>query len=109
MVGGDQSSTNISRLIVYRYGSTMKGVMYQMLYPHQPKTGHATSLKRISQYVVMLKQYPTQANPPLPPEIPSCALLPIGWPKGKYGNPPRASVDEKLFYERFVSDVPADT
>ena len=45
----------------------------------------------------------------LPPEIPSCALLPIGWPKGKYGNPPRASVDEKLFYERFVSDVPADT
>ena len=44
----------------------------------------------------------------LPPEVPSCALLPIGWPKGKYGKPPRASVDEKLFYERFVSDAPAD-
>ncbi len=44
----------------------------------------------------------------LPPEIPSCALLPIGWPKGKYGKPPRASVDEKLFYERFPSDVPLD-
>ena len=37
----------------------------------------------------------------LPPEIPSCALLPIGWPKGRYGTPPRASVDEKLFWERF--------
>jgi len=31
---------------------------------------------------------------------PSCALLPIGWPKGRYGQPPRASVDEKLFFDR---------
>ena len=31
---------------------------------------------------------------------PSCALLPIGWPKGRYGRPPRASVDEKLFFDR---------
>jgi nitroreductase len=37
----------------------------------------------------------------LPPEVPSCALLPIGWPRGQYGTPPRVSVDEKLFYERF--------
>ena len=37
----------------------------------------------------------------LPPEIPSCALLPIGWPRGRFGTPPRASVDEKLCYERF--------
>jgi hypothetical protein len=31
---------------------------------------------------------------------PSCALLPIGWPKGRYGRPPRASIDEKLFFDR---------
>jgi nitroreductase len=36
----------------------------------------------------------------LPPERPSCALLPIGWPAGKYGRPPRRSVDECLFWER---------
>jgi nitroreductase len=38
----------------------------------------------------------------LPPERPSCALLPIGWPLGKYGRPPRRSVDECLFWERFT-------
>jgi nitroreductase len=37
----------------------------------------------------------------LPPEQPSCALLPIGWPLGKYGRPPRRSVDECLYWERF--------
>ena len=31
---------------------------------------------------------------------PSCALLPIGWPVGRHGRPPRASVDEKLYFER---------
>jgi nitroreductase len=30
---------------------------------------------------------------------PSCALLPIGWPEGRHGRPPRASVDEKLYFE----------
>jgi nitroreductase len=37
----------------------------------------------------------------LPPEQPSCAMLPIGWPLGKYGRPPRRSVDECLYWERF--------
>ena len=37
----------------------------------------------------------------LPPEQPSCALLPIGWPLGKYGRPPRRSVDDCLHWERF--------
>jgi nitroreductase len=37
----------------------------------------------------------------LPEETPSCALIPIGWPKGKYGRPPRKSVDECLFFEKF--------
>ena len=36
----------------------------------------------------------------LPEDTPSCALLPIGWPLGKYGRPPRKSVDECLFFER---------
>ena len=37
----------------------------------------------------------------LPEGCPSCALLPIGWPVGRYGRPPRRSVDELLFFERF--------
>ncbi len=35
-------------------------------------------------------------------ETPSCALLPIGWPQGKFGQPPRKSVDDKLHFERFT-------
>ena len=37
----------------------------------------------------------------LPEHSPTCALLPIGWPQGRYGRPPRRSVDECLFFERF--------
>lgn len=37
----------------------------------------------------------------LPEEIPSCALLPIGWPLTPYGRPVRKSVDECLFIDRF--------
>jgi len=37
----------------------------------------------------------------LPKERPSCALLPIGWPIGRYGRPPRRPVDECLHWERF--------
>jgi len=37
----------------------------------------------------------------LPRESPSCALLPIGWPRGRYGRPPRRSIDECLCFERF--------
>lgn len=39
----------------------------------------------------------------LPPERPSCALIPIGWPRGRHGRPPRRSVDDCLFWERFES------
>jgi nitroreductase len=42
----------------------------------------------------------------LPPERPSCAMLPIGWPVGRHGRPPRRSVDGCLFWERF--DVAAE-
>jgi nitroreductase len=41
----------------------------------------------------------------LPENVKSCALLPIGWPEGKYGTPPRTSVDEKLFFERFDGEI----
>jgi nitroreductase len=37
----------------------------------------------------------------LPSEQPSCAMLPIGWPLGKFGRPPRRSVDECLHWERY--------
>jgi nitroreductase len=37
----------------------------------------------------------------LPEACPSCALLPIGWPLGKYGRPPRRPIDGCLFWERY--------
>ena len=37
----------------------------------------------------------------LPEGCPSCAMLPIGWPVGRYAQPIRRPVDECLFYERF--------
>jgi nitroreductase len=37
----------------------------------------------------------------LPDNCPTCALIPIGWPRGKYGTPPRRPVDESLFWERY--------
>jgi nitroreductase len=43
----------------------------------------------------------------LSPERPSCAMIPIGWPVGKYGRPPRRSVDECLFWERLGGAYPA--
>ena len=37
----------------------------------------------------------------LPEGCPSSALLPIGWPVGRYGRPPRRSVDTCLHWERY--------
>lgn len=37
----------------------------------------------------------------LPEDCPSCALLPIGWPRGTYARPERRPVDTCLFYERW--------
>ena len=37
----------------------------------------------------------------LPPERPSCAMIPIGWPAVKHRRPVRRSVDECLHFERF--------
>ena len=37
----------------------------------------------------------------LPKKCPTCALIPIGWPQGRYCQPVRRSVDESLFYERY--------
>jgi nitroreductase len=37
----------------------------------------------------------------LPESCPTCALIPIGWPRGRYGRPPRRPVDECLFWERY--------
>jgi nitroreductase len=38
----------------------------------------------------------------LPDKILTCALLPLGWPLGKFGRPPRRSVDTCLSYERYA-------
>lgn len=37
----------------------------------------------------------------LPEDRQTCALLPIGWPLGRYGQPPRKPVDTCLHWERF--------
>jgi nitroreductase len=37
-------------------------------------------------------------------ERPTCALLPIGWPIGRYGRPPRRPVDACLHWERFAGE-----
>src|SRR5262245_4962035 len=38
----------------------------------------------------------------LPANCPTCALLPIGWPRGRYHRPLRRSVDTCLFFERYA-------
>jgi nitroreductase len=38
----------------------------------------------------------------LPEGCPSCALLPIGWPLGRYGRPPRRPIDECFFLDRYA-------
>ncbi len=37
----------------------------------------------------------------LPEHAPTCALLPIGWPLGRYARPERRSIDDCLFFERY--------
>jgi nitroreductase len=37
----------------------------------------------------------------LPENIPTAALLPIGWPIGRYGRPNRNPVDDRLFRDRY--------
>ena len=37
----------------------------------------------------------------LPENIPSAVMIPIGWPEGRHGRPPRKPIDEKLFWNRF--------
>jgi nitroreductase len=44
----------------------------------------------------------------LPEKIPTCALIPIGWPIGNYGTPPRRSVDTCLMFERFDESAVAE-
>lgn len=42
----------------------------------------------------------------LDPKTPSSALIPIGWPRGKFGQPPRESIDTKLHFEKFSAPDP---
>ncbi|HEY2387327.1 MAG TPA: nitroreductase family protein [Candidatus Binatia bacterium] len=41
----------------------------------------------------------------LPEGCPTCAMLPIGWPRGTYRRPVRNSIDRCLFYERYQEEV----
>ena len=38
----------------------------------------------------------------LPEGCPTCALIPIGWPRGTYRRPVRRSIDECLFVDRYL-------
>jgi nitroreductase len=38
----------------------------------------------------------------LPDGCPSCALLPLGWPLGRYGRPPRRPIDECFYVDRYA-------
>lgn len=42
----------------------------------------------------------------LPESLPSCALLPIGWPAVPYRRPARRSIDTCLFFERWSAGEP---
>jgi nitroreductase len=37
----------------------------------------------------------------LPEKCPSCALLPLGWPLGRYGRPPRRPIDACFHVDRY--------
>jgi nitroreductase len=37
----------------------------------------------------------------LPENIPSAVMIPIGWPRGRHGRPPRKPVDTKLHWNEF--------
>ena len=41
-----------------------------------------------------------------PAKTPSIAMLPIGWPKGKYGRPTRRSIDSCFFVDEYKRDRP---
>jgi len=36
-----------------------------------------------------------------PVETPTVAMIPIGWPLGRYGRPPRRPIEESLHFDRF--------
>ena len=44
----------------------------------------------------------------LPDGCPTCALLPIGWPRGRYARPERRPVDGCLFWERYDGPGPRE-
>jgi nitroreductase len=45
----------------------------------------------------------------LPKGCPTCALIPIGWPKGTYARPVRRSVDTCLHWDRYTKMEEQDT
>jgi nitroreductase len=44
----------------------------------------------------------------LPENVPSAVMIPIGWPQGKHGRPPRQPVDSKLFWNAFDASTLGD-
>ena len=45
----------------------------------------------------------------LPEELPSAVMIPIGWPRGRHGRPPRQGVDSKLFWNEFDASTLEDS
>jgi nitroreductase len=44
----------------------------------------------------------------LPENAPSAVMIPIGWPLGRHGRPPRKPVDDKLFWNAFDATTLSD-
>lgn len=44
----------------------------------------------------------------LPLSVEPCCVVPLGWPRGRYGTKPRKPVDEVLHLERYGTAAPAD-
>jgi nitroreductase len=44
----------------------------------------------------------------LPEDLPSAVMIPIGWPLGRHGQPPRKPVDTKLFWNQFDTSTLTD-
>ena len=71
------------------YGCYLAASIAHLLVRQQDSVGLVTFHEEIDTYLGLSRR------------TPSCALLPIGWPTGRYGRPPRRSVDECLHWERY--------
>lgn len=77
---------------------------YQALFPCVQNILLACRAVGLGASLTMIhRQFADEVDPwlGLGPDTPSAAMLPIGWPLGRFGRPPRRSVDECLHFESY--------